>query len=187
MSAAGIGLLLLFTTFPFQLTGSETVNPPEKNRMKPDHAPTPFSAAEIREGCPNGRTTKYRIEMAGKPGVFQVSTFVNGDREATSFEAITLDMKGKQVGEKQTARAKWEELQAHASFPQAMTRISTESHTTPAGTFDCWLYVVTSEKEGKKEVKRFWFAKSLPGPPICCEQTVNGNRVFRMTLVENTR
>ena len=97
MSAAGITLLLLLTAFSFQLTGSETVNPPEENRMKPDHAPTPFSAAEIREGCPNGRTTRYRIEMAGKPDVFQVSTFINADREATSFEAVTLDMEGKQV------------------------------------------------------------------------------------------
>jgi hypothetical protein len=119
--------------------------------------------------------------------VFQVSTFINGDQEGTSFEAIILDTEGKQMGEKQTAHAKWEELQAHASFPQANTQITTESYTTPAGTFDCWLYVVTSEKEGKKDVKRFWFAKSLPGPPVCYEQIVNSNRVFRMTLMENTQ
>lgn len=187
MSVVSISLLLLFTTFHFQLNGSETIKPPEKNRMKPDHAPTPFNAAEIRDGSPNGRTTKYRIEMAGKPDVFQVSTFANGDREATSFESITLDIEGKQLGEKQTSRAKWEELQAHASFPQANTQIHTESYTTPAGTFDCWLYVVTLEKEGRKDIKRFWFAKSLPGPPICYEQTVNDKRVFRMTLVENTQ
>jgi hypothetical protein len=187
MSVVGISLLLLFTASHFQLTGSETVKPPEKNRMKPDHAPTPFSAAEIRDGCPNGRTIKHRIEMAGKPDTFRVFTFINGDRQSTSFQSMTLDMAGKQVEEKQTARAKWEELRTHASFPQAMTQISTESYTTPAGTFDCWLYVVTLEKEGKKDVKRFWFAKSLPGPPICFEQTVNGKQVFRMTLVENTQ
>jgi hypothetical protein len=51
--------------------------------------------------------------------------------------------------------------------------------------FECWLYVVSSEKEGKKDVKRFWFAKTLPGPPICYEQTVDGTLTFRMTLVEN--
>ncbi len=155
--------------------------------MKPDHAPTPFSAAEIRDGCPDGRSTKYRIETAGKPVTYQVTTFINGDRESGGFQSATMDAEGKQVGKPQTARAKWSQLQAHASFPEAATRISSESYTTPAGTFDCWLYVVTGEKEGKKDVQSFWFAKSLPGPPIRFLQTVDGKQVFLMTLVENRR
>jgi hypothetical protein len=61
MSAVGITLLLLLTAFSFQLTGSETVNPPG-NRGSSRYPP--------------------------------LSTLT---REATSFEAVTLDMEGKQV------------------------------------------------------------------------------------------
>jgi hypothetical protein len=43
--------------------------------------------------------------------------------------------------------------------------------------------VVTSEKENQREVNRFWFARSLPGPPLCYEKTVNGKMVYRMTMV----
>jgi len=159
--------------------------PPDKNRMKPDHAPTPFSAEEIREGCPSGRTSKYLIEVAGNPNSFQVVTFVNGDKDGTGFESITLGHEGAQVGEKQTADARWDELQFHASFPEADTRISSESYTTPAGKFDCWHYVVKKDKEEKKGVSHYWFAKSLPGAPIFMEQIIDGKSVFKMTLVEN--
>lgn len=155
--------------------------------MQPGHAPTPYSADEIRKGCPAGRTTKFMIEMIGQPTSYQLLTFVAHSTEGTGFESIELDWEGNQVGEKQTAQAGWEELQSHASFPEANTRISSESYMTPAGKFDCWLYVVTTEKEGKKEEARYWFAKSLPGAPIYVEQAIDGNTVFKMTLVENRK
>lgn len=179
--------MLVFLPGIMVITASdgESVLPPEKNRMKPDHAPTPFSAEEIRDACPTGRWTKYHIQVAGHPDTYQLSTFIDSDNEGTGFESVSLDMDGKPKGEKQTARANWKELQGHASFPQKDTQITSESYTTPSGTYDCWLYVVTREKEGKKDVKRFWFAKSLPGPPVCYEQTVNGKLTFRMTLVES--
>lgn len=179
-----IGLLVL-PGFPSK--AGNTAKPPEKNRMQPGHAPTPYSADEIRKGCPAGRTTKFMIEMIGQPTSYQLLTFVAHSTEGTGFESIELDWEGNQVGEKQTAQAGWEELQSHASFPEANTRISSESYMTPAGKFDCWLYVVTTEKEGKKEEARYWFAKSLPGAPIYVEQAIDGNTVFKMTLVENRK
>ena len=178
------GLMFLLPASP--LNAEKPTKPPEANRMNPDHAPTPFSAAEIRKGCPNGRTSKYLIEVAGNPNSFQVVSFVNGDKDGTGFESITMGHEGKQVGEKQAAEARWDELQYHASFPEADTLISSDPYTTPAGEFDCWHYEVNKEKEGKKEVAHYWFAKSLPGAPIYMEQILDGKPVFKMTLVENT-
>ena len=46
---------------------------------------------------------------------------------------------------------------------------------------------VLSEAGSKRVVKRLWFAKSLPGPPINFDQLVDGKQVFRMTLVARGR
>ena len=56
--------------------------------------------------------------------------------------------------------AKWTELQAHASFPDADTNISQGTVTTPAGTFDCWAYTVTRREAAGKVVETFYFAKA---------------------------
>ena len=181
---AGVSIILIvFSTFFLQ--GGEPIMPPESNRMKPDHLPTPYSAAEIRAACPNGRQTKYRFKITGRPDSIQVTHFVNCTGEKANFETITTDMEGKQVGDTQSAQATWQELQSHASFPAAYTTISSTSYTTPAGTYDCWLYQATTEAGGKKDVKRLWFARTLPGPPICFEQFVDDQLMFRMTMIEN--
>ena len=39
--------------------------PPDANRTQPDHLPTPFSAADIRAGCPFGRTIQLQSEAPG--------------------------------------------------------------------------------------------------------------------------
>jgi len=182
--AATLLCILLFTTAgSAPLLAADDDLPPVANRMKPDHAPTPFSAAEIRQGCPDGRTTRYKIEARNRPVMYQESTFFNSTVEGTSFRAWQENEQGQPVGDPMENSATWTELQGHASFPAARTRISTESHTTPAGTYDCWLYVVTHEKDGQREVNRFWFARALPGPPLCFEKTVNGQLVHRMTMV----
>jgi hypothetical protein len=157
--------------------------PPASNRLKPDHAPTPFSADEIRRGCPDGRTTRYKIEANNRPTVYQQSTFFNSTAEGTSFRAWQENEQGQPMGDPMESSATWKELQAHASFPETSTSISVESYTTPAGTFDCWLYVVTTEKDNQRHVDRFWFARSLPGPPLCYEKAVNGKMAYRMTMI----
>ena len=181
----GTGLLFLLPGSPLNAEKPDT--PPEQNRMEPDHAPTPFSAEEIREGCPTGRTSKYLIEVAGNPNSFQLMSFTNSDKDGTDFESITLDNEGTQTGEKKAAGARWDELQSHASFPETDTLIKSEFYTTPVGEFNCWHYVVKKDNQGKKEVTHYWFAKSLPGPPVFMEQIIEGKTVFKMTLVENTK
>ncbi len=167
------------------LEAADSKLPPDGNRMKKDHAPTPFTAEEIRLGCPDGRKTKYKIEIPGKPFHYQITTFVNATPETAGFEMTTLDKDGNTIGQMQTATATWSELQTHASFPQSRTKIENASYTTAAGAFDCWYYHVTGEKDGKPVISKYYFAKKLPGPPIYFIQETDGSPTFTMTLVEN--
>jgi hypothetical protein len=171
-------IIICFLCSAVQLQSEKLV--PDKNRMKPDHAPTPFSAEEIYKGCPSGRITKYLIEIPGKPKHFSISKFVNSSESGTDFEGYTTDLEGKRMGDKQTSHAKWIELQAHASFPEIDTTISSETIKIPAGEFACLLYTVKSTKG----LKKLWFAKKLPGPPVKFEQFQEGKRVYYMVLVK---
>ena len=53
--------------------------PPENHRLQPDRAPTPFSAAQIRSGCPAGRTIRVRSERRDEPTTYRVIRFVDVD------------------------------------------------------------------------------------------------------------
>ena len=73
----------------------------------------------------------------------------------------------------------WVDLQRHASYPCATTRIMNGSATTPAGEFDCWIYV-TDNDDGT--ITRASFARSEPGPPVLMETLRDGEVLFRMAL-----
>jgi len=158
--------------------------PPDSNRMKPDYAPTPFSAEEIRKGCPRNRKIVYQVETFGQPVVFQTMTFVTVSQQEVVVENVTKGVDGKRIGSRQMITGKWGDFQAHASFPQAKTMITRESYTVPAGTFDCWRYEVTTEKEGKSNIQRYWFALDMPGPPICFEERLDGKLAYKMTMLK---
>jgi len=179
-------ILILITTAPAFADSEEPVNhtpcpmPADSNRMAPDHAPTPFSAMEIRDACTEGRTDRYRIAQAGKDTLISVSTFRNTEPEGTEFAGHMETPEGKPLGEPFSSRATWQELQGHASFPAARTVIACETITTPAGTFDCWRYTVTLTGKNAGAVSVFWFARTLPGPPVRYEKQINGDTVYRM-------
>jgi hypothetical protein len=155
--------------------------------MQPDHAPTPFSASEIRDGCPTGSWRSYRLSVLGPQGwsvTRQVTRFANSTADATDMEAFAVDADGNRVGEVQKAEASWSELQAHASFPQSATSIERVPVTLDCGQFDTWLYLVDSFEDGRRKEKRIWFALHLPGPPVYMEEWLDDELVFRMTLVD---
>ena len=183
-------LLLVFVllmVFPGQVMPADANKPPEANRMKPDHAPTPFSAKEIYAGCPRGREIVFQVETFGQPVIFQALTFVTVHEDKVVFESVTTGMDGKQQGPRRVTTGTWKDLQEHASFPEKQTTIQKESFTVPAGTFDCWRYEVTLGKDGKTNVQRYWFAINLPGPPICFEETVDGRVAYKMTMLKTGR
>lgn len=57
-----------------------------------------------------------------------------------------------------------------------------EKTTTPAGTFDCVVYVVQGTPG---EVRTFYFAKTLPGAPVLFFTEKDGKRVMTSTLVDH--
>ena len=158
--------------------------PPEANRMQPDHAPTPFSADEIRAACPEGRWNLFEMQTTGKAKLWQLSTFEHSDEHGADFQGVVVNEEGAEVGSPARDTATWHQLQAHASFPSALTEIRADTYRSDAGKFDCWLYVVTEHTGDKEIVQRFWFARNLPGPPVRVEQREDGTVTFEMKLVQ---
>jgi len=149
--------------------------------LEDGHAPTPFTAGEIREGCPAGRVTTFRIERAGAPAVLQTMRFTTNDVAGTVL-AMSRHAEGRPAPPRgQTAHATWKALQAHASFPAKKTTINEAHVKTPLGTFPCVIYEV---KDGDA-FARYCFARALPGPPVLDTRSVKGKQVLKMTIVEH--
>ena len=148
--------------------------------MSPDRAPTPFSAEEIAAGCRPGRLSIYRITEQGAPTIELRWEFTGGDAETAEYVAQPHDERGGELAPPIPTTAAWTELQAHASYPEDFTTISIETIEVPAGTFECWKYVV----DDGRTVSRAWFPMDLPGPPALKVDSVDGVEVASMTLLE---
>lgn len=115
------------------------------------HAPTPFTADEIRRGCPAGRTVTARTEAAGEPDRVDISVFVETDEDGALLESNG-----------QRHRVSWRELQGHASFPAEATTIAEDVLDGPLGQLECLSYRVVTDDTAAT----FWFAKERPGMPV---------------------
>ncbi|MEM7167292.1 MAG: hypothetical protein AAF581_17660 [Planctomycetota bacterium] len=144
--------------------------PPDSNRMSPEMAPTPYSAAELRAGCPDGRVVRLQGTAPGSKTPTTDFHFTDGDAEGVTVS-----------GERTT----WEELQSHASFPEESVTITTDSRMIPDGEYECWLYTVrTTDGDDNRIERRMWFARALPGPPIDMEIDINDQPFFSMTMIQ---
>ena len=155
--------------------------PPESHRLRPDHLPTPFSAAQIREGCPVGRTIRLREESAGEAATFRRIVFTEVDGETSVQELQATDADGTPLGEASPGRSTWLDLQRHASQPAEATTVEEVRLALPFGDFDCWLYTVRAPDAEL----RFWFAKELPGMPVQIERSVDGVPIGRTVMIAN--
>jgi len=149
--------------------------------LQPGHAPTPFTAVEIRAGCPAGRTIRLSVEEPGS-NYLQVIRFVSVDEEGADHESWQTTPAGELVGESSASRSSWHEFQAHASFPEAIVDIEQGRVTTPLGAEDCLIYRVA----GDKQTSSFWFATGRAGMPVKVETVVDGEAVYRMLMTEDT-
>ena len=163
----------------------EFVQPAARNRMSPEHAPTPFSAEEIRRSCGPRHRIRMLEQVKDKPKIFKVFYFTEGDTEGAKLQVRVEDGSGKLMAQSPKAAVTWKALQSHASFPAIHTRISEESLTTPLGTFACWRYDVSMKKEGKPLLRRFWFAKKLPGPPVRLIEIYDGAQISSLEILEH--
>lgn len=153
----------------------------DPHQLYPDHLPTPFTAAEIRDACRPGRTLRFAIERPDAEPIVRVTRYVAWDPEGVEQDAWAEGPDGTRVGGPERSRSSWLELQEHASFPAATTRRTEEELRIPAGTFRCLRYDRTDD-DG---MWRFWFALELPGQPVRFEHEVDGAVVFTSTLLEN--
>ncbi len=145
-------------------------------------APTPYTAEQIRDGCPAGRAIVFRRASSSRASrrCGAPLRFVSSSPEAAEIETSMTDDAGAPLGAPERERAPWEELRQHAAFPADRTTIARDTVTTPAGTFECDVYTVRGDGD---EVKRFWFAKTMPGPPVLFVTEKGGARVMTSTLV----
>ena len=128
----------------------------DPHQFRPGDQPTPFSADEIRRGCPPGRTVRTLVVRAGQEPYVRVTRFSTGDGAGAEQELWTETPDGTRLTETETGHSICRELQGHASMPADRTTVTEEEIDTPAGSFDCLRYTRTDE-DG---VGIFWFAKS---------------------------
>jgi len=146
------------------------------------HAPTPFTAEEIRAHCVDG----LRVTLAehGEDGVtHRASTFRNGDLEGVTIESGPSDPDGTPTGPVEGARVTWLDLQGHASFPADRTRVSKETLTGPLGILPCRRYDV----RGPSGTSTFWFAIDHPGMPVRWEGAGSVVEMVRIAVVPEAR
>ena len=53
--------------------------------LAPGRAPTPFTADEVRGGCPAGRTIRLRVDVVGETSFHRVSRFVECDEAGATW------------------------------------------------------------------------------------------------------
>ena len=149
--------------------------------LAPGQAPTPFTADEIRDGCPAGRTITLKI-FQGEAAFLRINRYVDCDEDGAVIERSRLTLDGSPVGEPESERETWAELQAHASFLADVTTIDDDRIETALGALDCLRYTV---RDGDTE-QVFWFAKDLPGMPIHFQTKADGEVVSTVSVIEDT-
>jgi hypothetical protein len=149
--------------------------------LAPGTAPTPFTAEEIRAGCPEGRTITLLVEPADGSPWRRVNRFVDTDPEGATLQRWRLGPDGEPEGAVEGGRTTWLQLQAHASFPADAVTIERDTVELPIGVVEAVRYTVTDD-EG---VETFWFAKAFPGMPVRYESLGAGGGVDRTTMIGN--
>lgn len=145
--------------------------------LAPGTAPTPFSASEIREGCPAGRTVVVRVEDAD--GVrHRMSRFAAVTTEGATYERGDCDAQGVVDGAVDSMPVTWLDLQRHASFPAAATTHDEVALDFGLGVEACLRYVV---RDGG-DVTTFWFSRRRPGMPVKVTSQ-RGDRVLSTSVV----
>lgn len=148
-------------------------------------APRPFDADQLRAGIPQGTTIRLTVAQAGKPTVEQRWEFVSCTAESATIASKVYDTSGTLLEDEGVATSTWAELNEHATFPAAATVREDAVLDGPLGHLETWRYTVTSAgDDGVMLVKRYDFAKTLPGPPALFTIERQGEEILRMAMIE---
>ena len=154
----------------------------DPHQLREGDLPTPFTANEIRAANPVGSTIRMRIERAGADPVINVSRYLSADESGAVRESWDETPTGERIGEPEQSRETWLDLQEHASFPAAETRVDDDVIELPIGRLVCRRYTQTTSDS----VRTFWFALDLPGQPVRWEIRAGSQLVMAVTVVEVT-
>lgn len=150
--------------------------------VDPGHAPTPFTADEIREGSPDGRTVLVQHDFPNADPQFWKTRFVSSDETGPEVVNQQVEADGTPIGSETKMRVTWDELQAHASFPKEVTTIEETTTRTPLGEVECLLYTVSDGVEEKK----LWFARTLPGMPVRTQHLTQNIETASTMVISDT-
>ena len=151
--------------------------------MDEDHAPTPYTADQIREQCRDGYVVRHRIEQGGKTSV-STTRFEKGDLEGCTVVHEERSLDGTLLRSTEQ-RDFWKDMRAHASFKSANTTIESWLGDTWLGPRYGWLYTVR-DADNPASVQRFVFLHDLAGPPVEMVVEMDGRVVYRMTAIDPT-
>ena len=151
--------------------------PDDPRILHPGHAPTPFTADEIRTGCPVGRTIRLVVNDGGNR-YLRMIRFLAVDETAANQESSAVTADGEPLGDPAIGRTTWLEFQEHASFPAVATTIEREALNSSLGRLECLVYTV----DNGESVSRFWFATTRPGMPVKVETRVGGEISYEMAM-----
>jgi hypothetical protein len=129
------------------------LGPSDPHLVEPGHAPTPFTATEIRQGVRRGGRSGCWSSPHGSAFIC-TTRFVDCDEQGEIHERAVLSVDGDRSG-RSNGQVELGELQARTSLPAARTAISEESLDTPLGRLDC----LRSTVADGPTVGTIWFAK----------------------------
>jgi hypothetical protein len=162
------------------VTGDEPADP---HILAAGHAPTPFTADDLRRGCPAGRSIRLLTETAGAAAVHRLNVFVAADNAEATIERSQTRADGTPLGALVTDHVSWVDLQRHAMFPAAQTTIQTDLLDTPMGVLECLRYTVVADLQ----TTTLWFAVRAPGMPVKSVVSEHGKVVNTTTMVADSR
>ncbi|WP_392543698.1 hypothetical protein [Oryzobacter telluris] len=142
------------------------------------HHPTPFTADEIRDASPDGRTLTVTTAPAGAPPSTVRIRYTEGDAAGAVQVRTPLEEDGRE-GEATSTVVTWAALQGHASFPVATTTRDEVDLDHELGALHCLRYTATDGED----VDTFWFDLARPGMPVRVQSARSGSTVVVMTVV----
>jgi len=162
-------------------------SPPPENSTQAGHAPTPFSADDLRRSFPDGTQLRFELGSIDAEPQVQILSFSNPSDAGVEVQVELVDPDGTVVVSSPVETAMWEELQSHASFPEADVTLTREPHETRLGVAECWHYAVRSVQNERTLVTHYWFDIERPGPPVDFTMEFDGVLSYRMEMVSDTR
>ncbi len=147
--------------------------------------PPVFRPAEIRDAMPVGTQIALRITGVDGPPSNAAWEVVGATDETVTIRYTITDDEGRVLDGPDAREDSWERLSGHAVFPAAHTTKTEERLETPIGLLDTWRYVVRQPTGDKED--RYWFAPSLPGPPVRMISTKGGAETLRVELTRRTQ